>query len=426
MFQFGACLMYISYVSSRVSMIKLEKTKEITKCEVCGNSVLTTVIDLGLHPMCDDLIPIGDDRVCEKYPIEICFCEECYTAHQRFQIPKKKLFPESYHYRARLTPSVLSGMLDLVESCEQRVDSLKGKTVLDVGCNDGSLLDIFSSKGCRTIGVEPTKAALDSKHKTLNCFFDKDAAEEVLTIVGKPDIITFTNVFAHIENLTELLSNLKLIIGDKTIVVIENHYLGAILQTDQFDTFYHEHPRTYSFRSFKYISKSLGLTFQDVQFVNRYGGNIRAYLGHDKKPLANIDESSFIQLFNTMNKNLLSWKMEILASINSIVDKYGPLVAKAFPGRAAIIIEYLELNESHLSAVYEIKGSKKVGYYVPGTKIPILPEAELFSKKHFPDIIINLAWHIPTEVYANLSAHGYNGKMINIKDFPVQSNDTVS
>ncbi len=418
--------MYISYVSSRSSVIKFEKMKEITKCEVCENSVLTTVLDLGLHPMCDDLIPIGDERVCEKYPIEICFCEECYTAHQRFQIPKNKLFPDSYHYRACLTPSVLTGMQDLVESCEQRYGSLKGKTVLDVGCNDGSLLDIFYNKGCQTIGVEPTDAALDSKHKTLNCFFDNEAVEHVLSIVGQPDIITFTNVFAHIENLTDLLVNLKLLIGDKTIVIIENHYLGTILKTDQFDTFYHEHPRTYSFRSFKYISNTLGLFFQDVQFVNRYGGNIRAYLGHEKEVSTNINEGNFVQLFNTMNRNLLSWKTEILALINSLVDKYGPLTAKAFPGRAAIIIEYLGLNKSHLSAVYEITGSKKVGYYVPGTKIPILPEAELFSKKDLPDIIINLAWHIPTEVNANLCAHGFNGKMINIKDFPVQKNDPVS
>ena len=399
---------------------------EIVACEVCGNGSLISVLDLGFHPMCDDLIPINESRVCNKYPIEIYFCEECCTAHQRFQISKNVLFPESYHYRAHLTPSVLSGMRDLVGSCEQRFGPIDGKIVLDIGCNDGSLLDIFYSKGCSVIGIEPTSAALDSKHKILNCFFDKESTNEVLSLVGQPDIITFTNVFAHIENLIELLDNLKLLIGDNTVVVIENHYLGSVLQTDQFDTFYHEHPRTYSLKSFQYISKSLGLTLQDVQFVNRYGGNIRAYLGHEKEVSININEGNFVQLFNTMNRNLLSWKTEILALINSLVDKYGPLTAKAFPGRAAIIIEYLGLNESHLSAVYEITGSKKVGYYVPGTKIPILPEAELFSKKDLPDIIINLAWHIPTEVNANLCAHGFNGKMINIKDFPVQKNDPVS
>ena len=399
---------------------------EIVACEVCGNGSLISVLDLGFHPMCDDLIPINESRVCNKYPIKIYFCEECCTAHQRFQIPKNVLFPESYHYRAHLTPSVLSGMRDLVGSFEQRFGPIDGKIVLDIGCNDGSLLDIFYSKGCSVIGIEPTSAALDSKHKILNCFFDKESTNEVLSLVGQPDIITFTNVFAHIENLIELLDNLKLLIGDNTVVVIENHYLGSVLQTDQFDTFYHEHPRTYSLKSFQYISKSLGLTLQDVQFVSRYGGNIRAYLGHEKEVSTNINEGNFVQLFNTMNRNLLSWKTEILALINSLVDKYGPLTAKAFPGRAAIIIEYLGLNESHLSAVYEITGSKKVGYYVPGTKILILPEAELFSKKDLPDIIINLAWHIPTEVNANLCAHGFNGKMINIKDFPVQKNDPVS
>ena len=94
--------------------------------------------------------------------------------------------------------------------------------------------------------------------------------------------------------------------------------------------------------------------------------------------------------------------------------------------QAGKLIENIQqVNEAlieniHLFAVYEIKGSKKVGYYVPGTKIPILPEADLFSKKHFPDVIINLAWHIPAEVCANLSAHGYKGKIINIKDFPVK------
>ena len=257
-------------------------------------------------------------------------------------------------------------------------------------------------------------------HITYNNFLSNELAELIVKEHGNPDVITFTNVFAHIENLSEVLSSLKILMKKDTMIVIENHYLGAVLERAQFDTFYHEHPRTYSLNSFRYISKSLGLNMQDVQFVSRYGGNIRAYLGHEKEVSTNINEGDFVQLFNTMNKNLLSWKTEILALINSLVDKYGPLTAKAFPGRAAIIIEYLGLNESHLSAVYEITGSKKVGYYVPGTKIPILPEAELFSKKNLPDIIINLAWHIPAEVNANLCAHGFNGKMINIKDFPVQ------
>ena len=71
--------------------------------------------------------------------------------------------------------------------------------------------------------------------------------------IKKIDFITFTNVFAHIENLTELIKNIKLISSKETKVIIENHYLGAIFKNSQFDTFYHEHPRTYSLSSFEFI-----------------------------------------------------------------------------------------------------------------------------------------------------------------------------
>src|SRR3990170_3439890 len=107
-----------------------------------------------MHPLCDDLVPIGEHRICKEYPIEILFCDVCLTAHQRYQVPKEDLFTDSYHYRARMTGSVLSGMSELVSSCELRLCGVKGKTVLDIGCNDGSLLNFFKAKECRTIGIE--------------------------------------------------------------------------------------------------------------------------------------------------------------------------------------------------------------------------------------------------------------------------------
>jgi hypothetical protein len=394
---------------------------EIKECEVCGNINLREVLDLGFHPLCDDLIPFSSNKICKEYPIKILFCDTCLTAHQKFQVPKKELFTNSYHYRARMTGSVLSGMSELVSSCELKLGGIEGKLVLDIGCNDGSLLNFFEEKGCLTIGIEPTGAALDSRHKTINSFFDKNAAEEVLKIAGKPDIITFTNVFAHIENLSDLLGNLRLLIDEKTIIVIENHYLGAILDYGQFDTFYHEHPRTYSFKSFQFIAKSLGLNLIDVQFVSRYGGNIRVYLNSGKPTALTVDECHFSDIFYTLDRSMKEWILEMKEKINSLVIKYGKLRAKAFPGRAAIIIKLLNLTEDQISSVYEIKGSIKVGHYVPGTRIPILPEEELFLDPDQTIPILNLAWHIPDEVRANLKKNGYLGEVINIREFSLES-----
>jgi len=390
---------------------------KITKCEVCENEQLKKVLDLGNHPLCDDLIPMEEESSCEEFPIEILFCEKCLTAHQIYQIPKQTLFTKNYHYRARMTGSVLSGMADFVEGCENRFGSLHGKVVLDIGCNDGSLLDFFKIKGCKTVGIEPTGAALESKHPTINEYFDKRSAYQVLSLTGKPDLIVFTNVFAHIEDLQSLINNLKILSQDNTKIVIENHYLGAVFNGGQFDTFYHEHPRTYSFRSFEFIAQSLEVNVLDAEFVSRYGGNIRVYLGVGDKKQLDIDESHFSSAFIKMSTDMLKWITETRVMIDDHVSKHGLMRAKAFPGRAAILIKLLGLNENHISAVYEIKGSIKVGHYVPGTRIPILPEVELYAKKDLKKPILNLAWHLPSEVRANLLVNGYTGHVIDIKTF---------
>ena len=391
---------------------------EINTCEVCHATELETILDLGKHPLCDDLIPLNSAEVCQEYPIEILFCKHCLTCHQRFHVPKRKLFTNDYHYRARMTKSVLIGMEDLVNSCEQRLGDLSGMKVLDIGCNDGSLLNIFNTKGCQTFGIEPTDAAKDCSHFVVQNFFDAHSAGVILEKFGHPDIITFTNVFAHIEDLSGLIENLKLVIGPQTSVIIENHYLGAVLDFSQFDTFYHEHPRTYSLKSFSFIAKSLGLNLVDFQFVSRYGGNIRVFMGRqDAIDFLPINESRFLGMFGKLNIEILNWKRRTRDNILALNKKYGAIPAKAFPGRAAILIKMLGLTADNISAVYEIKGSIKVNHYVPGTRIPILPEAQLFESRTQPPVVVNLAWHLPKEVRKNLGVNGYRGEVIDIKEF---------
>ena len=259
----------------------LGSTLEIKSCEVCGSTNLRSALDLGSHPMCDDLVPIGNDHVCKEYPIDILYCDVCRTAHQRFQIPKRELFPKSYHYRSRHTLDVLNGMQELVAACEATLGSLASKAVLDIGCNDGSLLSYFAEKGAKTFGIEPTGAAADAAergHVVINEFFSEEVSEQFVRRHGRPDVITFTNVFAHIEDLKGVIRALKIAAHEDTLIVIENHYLGAIIERNQFDTFYHEHPRTYSLTSFVHIAKSLSMKIVLAEFPKRYGGNIRVFL----------------------------------------------------------------------------------------------------------------------------------------------------
>lgn len=399
---------------------------EVKVCEVCGSDELTPILDLGAHPMCDDLIPVDNGSECEKFPIEILYCGQCHTAHQRYQVPKKQLFPQNYHYRSRFTADVLSGMADLVESVESKVGNLSGRVVLDIGCNDGSLLDKFASKGAVTIGVEPTSAYSDAEgrsHLIINDFFSESTANAILKRYPRIDVITFTNVFAHIEDLPALLNALRLLMDKDTILVVENHYLGAVLEHNQFDTFYHEHPRTYSLHSFIRIAQTLGRMVSSVEFPQRYGGNIRVIIGNSaiQTPLNNATiknvlerEGYFTRQFAAMDSFINEWKLSKKEEIDAFVRKHGRIVAKAFPGRAAILVELLGLSESELECVYEKPGSLKIGHYLPGTRIPIRSDDELFDRIKDISMILNLAWHIPVEIEGYLRLNGYEGKIVHV------------
>ena len=287
--------------------------------------------------------------------------------------------------------------------------------MLDIGCNDGSLLDYFAKKGATTVGVEPTRAALESKHRTLNSFFDNETSEVLLKEFGSFDVITFTNVFAHIENLNDLIKNLTPLLNDKSVLIIENHYMGEILNKNQFDTFYHEHPRTYSLRSFEFIAQKFNRNVSSYEFLSRYGGNIRVVISKKQGVESLTEEDYFEGRFQEMQHSIISWRDEMKSKISTLNNQFGPIVGKAFPGRAAILIKMLGLSEENLSCVYEITGSKKTGYYVPGTRIKIKPEKELFDLKNKPEVILNLAWHIPNEVRDNLQKNGIHSKVIDIK-----------
>ncbi len=395
-------------------MKKIKKT-----CEVCDHKIQIEFLDLGKQPLCDDLIKINSKKINKKYQTKLSFCQKCYTVHQLKQVNKKILFPKNYHYRARFTQDVLNGMKDLTK----KISSLRirKKIVLDIGCNDGSLLNEFKKKGFKTIGVEPTNASNDAKknHEVINDYFSKSVAKKIRNKYGIPSVIVFTNVFAHISNLNELIKNLKILFIKDTIIVIENHYLGSVIDHFQFDTFYHEHPRTYSLKSFKFISKKLGGKIFKIEFPKRYSGNIRVFIKKNdnflikEKKINYNKEKYFIKSINSFQKKLDKWKIFKIKQLVKLKRKYGVLYGKAFPGRASIIINYLGLDENFFNSTYEKPGSLKIGHYVPGTRIKIVSE-KLLNKIKSKKILINFAWHIKKEIKIYLKKKGYNFKIINI------------
>ena len=390
-------------------------------CSICKKKNKFYRLKFGNFPLCDDLIRFRSKKKNKLYPINLDYCKNCNTIFNKHKINKHVLFPKNYHYRAKLTNDVLKGQQDLVRFLTKKKNKLKGKIVLDIGCNDGALLDILYSKGAKTIGVEPTNAAKDANsfHDIYNSFFDEKIVKNLNRKYKKIDYIIFTNVFAHINDFRKLLKNLKSLLSLNTKIVIENHYLGSIINKFQFDTFYHEHPRTYSLTSFYYISKILGLKIEHFSFPKRYGGNIRVIfssLKQNPRLKKNIaKESLFFKLFKINYKMFKNWVKSKKKQINRLNYNYGLLKGKAFPGRATLLIKILNLDEKNFDFVFEKPNSKKIGYFVPGTRIKIVSDNLIKHKiKNYNGPIINFAWHIHAEIRSYLKKLKINNKVIDI------------
>jgi hypothetical protein len=125
-------------------------------------------------------------------------------------------------------------------------------------------------------------------------------------------------------------------------------------------------------------------------------------------------ESRFVERFDTLRANMERWRTKRRAVIEEQVGRHGPLPAKAFPARAAILFKLLELDERSIAAVHEKPGSMKIGHYVPGTRVPILSDDDLFASANKSRPIVNLAWHIPQEIRSYLTQHGCTGPVIDI------------
>jgi 2-polyprenyl-3-methyl-5-hydroxy-6-metoxy-1,4-benzoquinol methylase len=384
-------------------------------CEVCGNAGMETFLELGAHPLCDDLIDPQSPHDSELFRQTILLCEVCLTAHQGFPVQKETLFNPNYHYRSRLTNDVLSGMQDLVKSALEMKPPAEGDRVLDIGCNDGSLLGMFKEAGLITFGVDPTRAVLEhdgSIDHAFMEFFTPDFANRLLGKFGTFQYITMTNVFAHIEDFQSLCEALDVLIGPDTLVVIENHYLGSILEKSQFDTFYHEHPRTYSARSFKFVSERLQCPIVDLTLPKRYGGNIRVSMSSSSdmgspKPLF-PDENWMPMAMKALQKVYESWKLGARRSLHEI-GLGGKVAGKALPGRAVMLISALGLTSEEMPEIFEKPGSPKVGLMVPGTDIIISSDEKLIEGE-YTDLVV-WAWHISDEVSLYLRDLGFTGRI---------------
>jgi len=397
-------------------------SKTISKCQISGSNDLKSIMFLGYLPPPTEMKKIHSKIEEETfYPADLVYSPTSKLVQLNTIVNKKILFSKDYAYTSSTTKILRENFQELYNDCNKIVKISSSDLVIDIGSNDGNLLGNFKNHH-RVLGITPEKIGKIAIRKgipTLIRYFDKPTAKLVLKKYGKAKIITATNVFAHIENVSELMKNILKILQKDGVFISESHYLVSLIKTNQYDTIYHEHLRYYSLSSLKYLFDKYGLKIIHAKKINTHGGSIRVYATRSRKFKINKNVKKILSLekkylnwktFNNFRKNVVKSKINLYSILKKIKNKNKKICGIGAPARASTLINYIGLDENIIDYVLEIEGSKKIGNYIPGTKIPILSEKKLFIDQ--PDFAILFSWHIAFELKTKLRKRGFKGKFI--------------
>ena len=402
-----------------------ETSRNVTRCQISQSANLQSVLFLGFVPPVNDMQSVGAPPVERpKYPLELLYCPDSHLVQIGCQVDPGILFPPEYPYTSGTTRILRENFADLFEQCRDRLGVNSSSFVIDIGSNDGTLLANFKTGGCRVLGIDPTDRARLANERgihSLQAFFSSETARRVADEYGTASLVTATNVFAHMPEVDEVVAGILDVLDETGVFVSESHYLLDLIGTLQYDTVYHEHLRYYSLHSLKFLLEKHGLEILHVERIPTHGGSIRVFAA--RRGQFPVDPSVSNQLIEEQQAGLLDpetyrrfaadvlqSKLDLLGLLRDVRGPGGRIYGIGAPSRASTLIAYTGLDHETIDCVLEIKGSHKIGKYMPGTRIPVLEESVLFSDQ--PEYALLFSWHIAGELMPKLTRRGFRGKYI--------------
>jgi SAM-dependent methyltransferase len=394
----------------------------VTCCQICGNPDLRMVIDLGFQPLCDTLLSSEELQQPElTYPLSQLWCPKCTLSQMGFVVPGEVVYHQEYPYRTGVTKELAEYQDAMANSIVDELKLQPSDLVVDVGCNDGTLLSSFRKRSVRVAGVEPTgiaKYAQEAGIDTVQAPFDIAVAKQIVESHGHAKVVTATNVFAHMASLGDVMEGLETVVASDGYFILENHYLEPIMERLQFDTIYHEHVRTYSLQSLVVLFDYYDFKVVHAEKVSRYGGNIRVYVAKGKhvarrdsvdKILAeeakNFTDPAYYERFRQRSFQL---KNELLELALKCHREGKTLIGNSCPGRCSTLLNFAGIGPDLMPYIAEQATSLKLGKFLPGKRIPIVNNQRLIDEQ--PPNVMLLAWHFARPIAEQLRARGSKSK----------------
>ena len=395
---------------------KLKRNVIIREICVC-NGRLKENINFGNLPLINNY---KTKKNLTKYPTVISQCKECRLIQLKYSIPDKILFPKNYSYLSGNSKEKIENFKSLILKLK-KISKNKKTSILDIGSNDGSFLEIAKKKGFKILGIEPTNTAKISIKKKINTIkkpFNFNLSKKIIKKYSKFNFIVANNFFAQTNNLAEILKSIKFVLNKKGLLIVEVQYLYDLLNQKGFDSFHHEHIAYYTASSISKLLEKHKIYVFNAEKLKVHGGMLRVYASLNKKPftkkfknLLKIENDKNI-ILKVKNLNLfrIKFKKRIRNIILNLKKKRNKIYAIGAAPRSCVLLNSSNFSKKEISLVGEVSESLKCNKFVPGTDIMVKDENKIITDK--PNYVIILAWHLKNRIIKILLKKGYKGNFI--------------
>ncbi len=384
--------------------------KKIKFCRLCGNSNLELVFDLG-HQYFSGYFPLNEEDNGEKIPLQLVKCvgenNICGLLQLNHTNELASMYGSNYGYRSGLNSSMVGHLKNQVENISSIVTLEKEDIILDIGSNDSTMLS-FYPKFCNLIGIDPTgekfKEFYPDHVKLIADFFSSEVLPENVRR-EKAKVVSSFSMFYDLESPLDFAREVKSILHEDGIWVLEQSYMPLMLEKNAFDTICHEHLEYYGLHQINWIMKKANLRILDVEFNDINGGSFNVIVTHDQNKSFKANEQKINQIlanevFSNLNKSLAPYQQFVLrineikttlkGKLSSIKKSGKSIYGLGASTKGNVLLQYFEIGPDDLQFIGEVN-PEKFGRITPGSNIPIISEKELLDKK--PDYLLVLPWH---------------------------------
>lgn len=393
------------------------------RCRHCAGDVDLSLVDLGSSPPSNAYLEQADLEGSEVwFPLRVKVCESCWLVQTEDFTDADGLFHSDYAYFSGFSTT-------WVDHCRRFVDAVVGRfglgeqsRVVEVACNDGTLLQQFRSREMSCVGIEPTArvaaAARSAGLDVREVFLSSEVADELRSSGVAADLLVANNVLAHVPDIVGFLEGCRGLMVDGAVATFEFPHLVELVDGALFDTIYHEHFSYLSLCVVDRVLKRAGLSMFDAERLPTHGGSLRVFasvVGDGERPRTaraerilddersrGVETASYYAGFQAATDRM---KNDLLAYLVEESRRGRRVVGYGAAAKGNTLLNYAGVRSDLLEYVVDNNPAKQ-GTFLPGSRIPVVAEEVLIRDR--PDRILVLPWNIRDEIVQRLESIGFS------------------